>query len=90
MFPVSLVDEDKDHRVICASLTFSSACIKLRVNSNSRIKVGIIGGAGFTGGELLRLLLDHPRAEITAVASSSHAGRPVASAHPHLRGLFEK
>ena len=38
------------------------------------IKVGIIGGAGYTAGELIRLLLNHPEAEIVFVNSSSNAG----------------
>ncbi|WP_375417000.1 N-acetyl-gamma-glutamyl-phosphate reductase [uncultured Hymenobacter sp.] len=51
-----------------------------------KIKVGIVGGAGFTAGELIRLLLPHPAAEITAVVSSSNAGAPVASVHDDLLG----
>ena len=38
------------------------------------IKVGIIGGAGYTAGELIRLLLNHPEAEIVFINSSSNAG----------------
>lgn len=38
------------------------------------IKIGIIGGAGYTAGELIRLLLNHPDAEITFVNSTSNAG----------------
>ncbi len=51
-----------------------------------KIKVGIVGGAGFTAGELIRLLLAHPSAEIVAVVSSSNAGAPVASVHDDLLG----
>ncbi len=51
-----------------------------------RIKVGIVGGAGFTAGELLRLLLPHPHAEIAAVVSSSNAGHAVAAVHGDLLG----
>ncbi len=51
-----------------------------------KIRVGIEGGAGFTGGELIRLLLGHPRAEIAAVTSSTFPGQPVFLAHPNLRG----
>ena len=40
----------------------------------NKIKVGIIGGAGYTAGELCRLLLNHPHAELGFVHSSSHAG----------------
>ena len=41
------------------------------------MKIGILGGAGYTGGELLRLLLNHPQAEIVFVNSESNAGNPV-------------
>ena len=51
------------------------------------VRVGVIGGAGYVGGELLRLLSGHPAATIAAVTSRSHADRPVTDAHPHLRGL---
>ncbi|MBC7922950.1 MAG: N-acetyl-gamma-glutamyl-phosphate reductase [Ferruginibacter sp.] len=51
-----------------------------------KIRVGIAGGAGYTGGELLRLLLGHSRAEIAFVHSKSQAGKPVSAAHPDLLG----
>ena len=51
-----------------------------------KLRVGIEGGAGFTGGELLRLLQGHPKAEVTQVTSSTYPGRPVFMAHPNLRG----
>lgn len=54
-----------------------------------KIKVAIVGGSGYVGGELLRLLLEHPRAEIVSVVSRSLAGKPVTRAHPHLRGRTE-
>ena len=41
------------------------------------IKVGIIGGAGYTAGELIRLLLNHPEAEIVFINSSSNAGNKI-------------
>lgn len=50
------------------------------------IKAGIIGGAGYVAGELLRLLTAHPEAEIAFVRSESHAGRPLYEAHPDLLG----
>jgi N-acetyl-gamma-glutamyl-phosphate reductase common form len=53
------------------------------------IKVAIFGASGYAGGELLRLLLDHPKAEPVAVVSRSQAGRPVASVHPHLSRLTD-
>jgi N-acetyl-gamma-glutamyl-phosphate reductase len=50
------------------------------------IKAGIIGGAGYTGGELIRLLLHHPQSAITFVHSNSNAGKPVSSVHHDLLG----
>lgn len=51
-----------------------------------KIKAGIIGGAGYTGGELLRLLLLHPAVEIAFVQSESQAGKPVSAIHADLLG----
>lgn len=53
------------------------------------IKVGIIGGAGYTGGELLRILINHPYAELVFVNSQSQAGKPVYSTHTDLLGDTE-
>ena len=50
------------------------------------IKVGIIGGAGYTGGELIRILLNHPNAEIAFVHSKSNAGKQVSVVHADLIG----
>ncbi len=52
----------------------------------SAIKAGIIGGAGYTGGETIRLLLNHPHVELTFVHSRSNAGNPLYSAHPDILG----
>ena len=50
------------------------------------IKVGIIGGAGYTAGELLRILLNHPFAQITFVQSTSNAGNLISDVHADLLG----
>ena len=50
------------------------------------MKIGILGGAGYTGGELIRILLNHPQAEIVFVNSESNAGRPVTDVHEGLYG----
>ncbi|RXK83857.1 N-acetyl-gamma-glutamyl-phosphate reductase [Filimonas effusa] len=50
------------------------------------IKAGIIGGAGYTGGELIRLLINHPGVNIAFVNSSSNAGNPVSKVHADLLG----
>ena len=50
------------------------------------VKVGILGAAGYTGGELIRLLLNHPQAEIVFANSESNAGNPVSDVHEGLIG----
>lgn len=50
-----------------------------------RLRVSIVGASGYTGGELLRLLADHPHAEIAQATSRSQPGAFVHSAHPNLR-----
>ncbi|RKD91363.1 N-acetyl-gamma-glutamyl-phosphate reductase [Mangrovibacterium diazotrophicum] len=52
----------------------------------SKIKVGIIGGAGYTAGELIRILLNHPQAELAFIQSSSNAGNPIYEVHRDLLG----
>lgn len=52
----------------------------------SNIKVGIMGAAGYTGGELLRVLLHHPQVELAFAHSKSNAGNPIASVHRDLAG----
>ena len=49
------------------------------------VRVSIVGGSGYGGGELLRLLLGHPQVEMAQVTSESHAGEYVHSLHPNLR-----
>lgn len=53
------------------------------------IKVGIVGGTGYTGVELLRLLVAHPEVEIQAITSRSEKGLPVADMYPNLRGHLD-
>src|SRR5437870_13744415 len=48
-------------------------------------KAAVVGGAGYAGGELLRLLLSHPQVEVTQVSSERSGGKFVYSVHPHLR-----
>ncbi len=49
-----------------------------------KIKVGIVGGAGYTGGELIRILINHPNASISFVNSISNANKAVSSVHADL------
>lgn len=53
------------------------------------IKVGIVGGTGYTGVELLRLLAQHPQVELRAITSRADAGTPVAQMFPSLRGQVD-
>ena len=53
------------------------------------IKAAIFGASGYAGGELLRLLLDHPKAEPVVVISRSQAGQAVSAVHPHLSRLTD-
>lgn len=55
----------------------------------NKIKVGIVGGAGYTGGELIRILLNHPAAEIAFVHSKSNADRFLYEVHTDLQGETE-
>ncbi|PCI59405.1 MAG: N-acetyl-gamma-glutamyl-phosphate reductase [Methylophilaceae bacterium] len=57
--------------------------------SNGKLKVGIVGGTGYTGVELLRLLAIHPNVDIVAVTSRSEAGLPVSEMFPSLRGYID-
>ncbi len=53
------------------------------------IKIGIVGGTGYTGVELLRLLATHPQAQIVAITSRKEDGLPVADMYPSLRGHLD-
>jgi N-acetyl-gamma-glutamyl-phosphate reductase len=59
------------------------------MTSNKYIRAGIIGAAGYTGGELTRLLLRHPAARLSFAHSRSNAGKPIASVHADLLGDTE-
>jgi len=52
----------------------------------TKIKVGVIGGAGYTAGELIRILMNHPNVEISFVHSTSNAGNPITDVHSGLIG----
>jgi len=53
------------------------------------IRVGIVGGSGYTGGELLRLLVQHPEVEISVVTSRALDGVPITDAHRYLKGFYD-
>ncbi|AHC51110.1 N-acetyl-gamma-glutamyl-phosphate reductase [Sulfolobus acidocaldarius SUSAZ] len=52
------------------------------------IRVAVIGGSGYTGGELLRLLAMHNKVEVTYITSREYAGKPISIIHPNLRGFY--
>jgi N-acetyl-gamma-glutamyl-phosphate/LysW-gamma-L-alpha-aminoadipyl-6-phosphate reductase len=54
-----------------------------------KLRIGIVGGSGYVGGELLRLLLLHPQVEVTIVTSRQSVGEYVFNVHPNLRGLTQ-
>jgi N-acetyl-gamma-glutamyl-phosphate reductase len=54
-----------------------------------KIKVGVFGGSGYGGSELLRILLFHPQVEIAFVTANEHAGKPVSEIHRNLLGLTD-
>jgi N-acetyl-gamma-glutamyl-phosphate/LysW-gamma-L-alpha-aminoadipyl-6-phosphate reductase len=50
------------------------------------VRISIVGGSGYTAGEMLRLIINHPELKIGQVVSRSNAGQPLWRLHPHLRG----
>jgi len=54
------------------------------------MKALVVGGSGYTGGELIRILLGHPKVGDVEAMSRSHAGKPASEIHPNLRGIFDK
>jgi LysW-gamma-L-alpha-aminoadipyl-6-phosphate/LysW-L-glutamyl-5-phosphate reductase len=53
------------------------------------MRIGIVGGTGYVGGELLRILLLHPQVEVTMVTSRQSVGEYIFNSHPNLRGLAQ-
>jgi N-acetyl-gamma-glutamyl-phosphate reductase len=58
------------------------------MSAPDRVRVAIIGASGYTGGELCRLLLGHPRVDVTTVMARRAAGQRIDEVFPHLRGLL--
>ena len=57
------------------------------VTQTRTVKVAVVGASGYTGGELLRLIVGHPKMTLAAVTSEKSAGSPVSSVFPHLASL---
>ncbi len=55
----------------------------------ARPRVGVVGGSGYTGGDLLRLLHFHPNVELTQITSREHVGQYVYTMHPNMRGVSQ-
>lgn len=55
----------------------------------NKFKIGVVGGTGYTGVELLRILATHPGVEVKSITSRSEAGVAVADLYPNLRGYFD-
>lgn len=54
-----------------------------------KIKIGVIGATGYTGSELMRILVNHPNAEIKAITSESYAGRRFSDVHVFFKGIAD-
>lgn len=54
------------------------------------MKVSVLGATGYAGAELLRILYNHPNAEVVHITSESHTGENIRDLYPHLRGLYDK
>jgi len=57
--------------------------------ANAKLRIGVFGGSGYGGAELIRILLAHPHAELVFVTANEHAGKPVSDVHRNLLGLTE-
>ncbi|HKG81185.1 MAG TPA: hypothetical protein VKA78_17240, partial [Pyrinomonadaceae bacterium] len=62
---------------------------RFSMEKQPKIKVGIFGGSGYGGSELLRLLLFHPDVELVFVTANEQAGKPVGEVHRNLNGLTQ-
>ena len=68
----------------------SEASLKTRPTpGDAPVPAGIVGGSGYAALELIRLLARHPHLRLVWILSRSHAGRPLTSVYPHLRGVVE-
>ena len=56
--------------------------------AHKTLGIGVVGGTGYSGVELLRLLAQHPHCELKVITSRQEAGTPVAAMFPSLRGWF--
>ena len=59
------------------------------VSNMNKTKVAVVGASGYSGQELIRLLLRHPQADIVCFTSRQYAGKPVAEVFPRFRGQID-
>lgn len=78
-----------DQQNIASSKSEVSALANPHAGGRGAISVGIIGGAGYTGGELIRLLIRHPNVAVSFIQSRSNAGNKIVSVHSDLLGETE-
>src|SRR5829696_5326360 len=57
--------------------------------TQNKIRIGIFGGSGYGGSELLRILLFHPNVELVFVTANEQAGKPIGEVHRNLNGLTQ-
>ena len=55
----------------------------------NKLRVSVLGATGYAGAELLRILYNHPHADVVHITSESHTGEPIAAIYPHLRGRYD-
>lgn len=55
--------------------------------TSERLRIGILGASGYTGADLVRLLLRHPNADLRVLTADRHAGKPMEAVYPHLGGF---
>ncbi len=56
--------------------------------ASNQLKIGILGASGYTGVELVRLLVRHPNASISLMTANAHAGKPYDAVFPQYRALY--
>jgi N-acetyl-gamma-glutamyl-phosphate reductase len=66
-----------------------AATLAERAMAKQDIRIGIFGGSGYGGSELLRILLQHPHSRIEFVTANEQAGKPVGEVHRNLNGLTD-
>lgn len=69
---------------------YPAPCMVMHMEPGKRLSVAVAGASGYAGGEVLRVLLDHPHVEIGALTGASNAGTPLGALQPHLPPLADR